>query len=335
MQQILAVTTPFFGLVLLGWVVVRMGWMPRDAVPGFNGFVLFFALPCMLFRFSAATPIAQLLDRAVVAVYLAAAAVMVALAGGVARRRGLPWNDAAFAALVAAFPNSGFIGVPLLVALLGPAAAAPAIVALALDMVLTTSLCIALSQLGGAGPGAARAAVARALRGMLSNPLPWSIALGTLASATGLRLPGPVAQTIEMLAFSASPVALFALGAMLARGAAAAPAPAAAPRTSEAAAVLAIVGHKLVLHPLLVFAAGQAALAAGLPIDPFAAAVLVLVAALPSASNVPILAERFRADARRLARAVLLATVVAFGSFTATVAWVDAGALRSGEAAGR
>lgn len=49
---------------------------------------------------------------------------------------------------------------------------------------------------------------------------------------------------------------------------------------------------------------------------------LVLIAALPSASNVPILAERFDADAGRLARVVLFATVGAFASFNAAVAWI-------------
>ena len=320
MQHILAVTTPFFALVLLGWAVVRLRVLPLDTIPGFNGFVLFFALPCMLFRFSAATPITQLLDGAVVTVYLAGAAVMVALAVFVARRRSPGWNDAAFAALTSAFPNSGFMGVPLLVALLGQAAAAPAIVALALDMVVTTSLCIALSQLGHAGSDA-RAAVGRALRGMLGNPLPWSIALGTLSSATGLRLPGPAMQAVELMATAASPVALFALGAMLARGQMTA---GNAPRAKQAGAVAALVAHKLIVHPLVLFAAGAAAIGAGLPLDPFAAAVLVLVAALPSASNVPIVAERFQADAGRLARAVLFSTVGAFATFTAAVAWLDA-----------
>lgn len=58
------------------------------------------------------------------------------------------WNDAAFGALVAAFPNSGFMGVPLLVALLGDASAGPVILTMAIDMVITSSLCIALSRLG-------------------------------------------------------------------------------------------------------------------------------------------------------------------------------------------
>ncbi len=328
MQHILTITTPFFALVLLGWVVVRRRMLALESIPGLNSFVLFFALPCLLFRFSATTPIAQLLDASVVTVYLASALAMVALATGMARRQGLCWGDAAFGALTAAFPNSGFMGVPLLIALFGPAAAAPAIVALALDMVLTSSLCIALSQLGAqAAPGLrgagkpARAAAMRAMRGMVANPLPWSIALGTLASAIGLLPPAPLMRPVDMLADAASPVALFALGAMLARGQIASPVSGATGRD-----VLGLATLKLLVHPLLVLAAGRVAIAAGLPLNPFAAAILVLVAALPSASNVPILAERFGADAGRLTRVVLVSTVCAFGSFTAAVKWIEASA---------
>ena len=326
MQHILTITTPFFALVLLGWLVVRRRMLALESIPGLNSFVLFFALPCLLFRFSATTPIAQLLNASVVTVYLASALAMVALAAGLARRQGLRWADAAFGALTAAFPNSGFMGVPLLIALFGPAAAAPAIVALALDMVVTSSLCIGLSQLGahavlesrGAGHPAGTAAL-RALRGMVANPLPWSIALGTLASAAGLLPPAPIMRAVDMLAEAASPVALFALGAMLARGQIASPA-----ADGAASGVLGLASLKLLLHPLLVLAAGRIAIAAGLPLDPFAAAILVLVAALPSASNVPILAERFGADAGRLTRVVLVSTVCAFASFTAAVKWIDA-----------
>jgi malonate transporter and related proteins len=315
-QQIGLVTAPFFGLVLLGWAVARRGMLPLEAIPGLNSFVLLFALPCMLFRFSANTPIAQLLDRSAVTVYLVSALILVALSMLVARRLTMAMNDAAFSALVSAFPNSGFMGVPLLVSLLGPAAAAPAIVALALDMVVTTSLCIALSQLGRSASGRVRPVVLRALRGILSNPLAWSIVLGTLVSATDARLPGPVRLFVDMLAMAASPVALFALGAMLARGQGMA---CVDDRARDISKVMAMVVLKLLVHPGLVFLVGHLAVRFGMRLDPFAAMVLVLVAALPSASNVAILAERFNADASRLARAVLVSTVGAFISFTSLV----------------
>ncbi len=96
--------------------------LPLTAIAGLNTFVLYFALPCMLFRFGAQTPIAQLSTRWSASIYLGCGLLLVA--GAVAgHRRRWGWNDAAFGALVAAFPNSGFMGVPLLVALLGPASA--------------------------------------------------------------------------------------------------------------------------------------------------------------------------------------------------------------------
>lgn len=316
-MQILAVTFPFFALVGCGWLVARRGWLPMEAIPGMNGFVLFFALPCMLFRFAAGTPIAQLLDPTVFGLYLLCAVAMVTIAVATTRHGKTGWNDAAFGALVAAFPNSGFMGVPLLVALLGARAAGPAIVALAVDMVLTSSLCIALSRLDSAAAHGAGQAAARALRGTVRNPLPWAIAMGYASSATQLSLPQPMMRGVSMLADAASPVALFTIGMMLARQGVTSTA---SPRRSpEGGSVMQVVFYKLALHPLLVLGAGHAAIAMGVPLDPFALTVLVLSAALPSASNVPILAERFGADASRIARIVLLSTVGAFGSFPIAV----------------
>ena len=316
MLSIFAVTFPFFALVLCGYVATRRGLLPLLAIPGLNSFVLFFALPCMLYRFGASTPIAQLLNPSLIAVYLLCALLMVGLTVWVTRRGRIGWNDAAFGALVAAFPNTGFMGVPLLVALLGAQAAGPAIVTISIDMVLTSSLCIALSRLDGAGAQGAGRAARLALRGVVANPLPWSIVLGALASSFGVSLPGPVHATVGLLADAASPVALFTIGAVLARSQMNSAAP------TPLADVAPLVFIKLVLHPLLVGGVGLAAIAAGLPLDRFALTVVVLVAALPSASNVAMLAERFGADNGRIARIILGSTVLAFFSFSAAVAWL-------------
>ena len=330
MLHILEITFPFFALVLCGYAVARRGWLPLDAIPGLNLFVLYFALPCLLFRFGAATPIARMLDPSIFGTYLLCALVMVGLCVVTTRRGPVGWNDASFGALVAAFPNSGFMGVPLLVGLLGERAAAPAIVALAVDMVITASLCIALSRLGtGAGTGRAQGsgrAVLNALKGMATNPLPWAIGLGCLVSASGVSVPTMLMSPVAMLADAASPVALFTLGAVLARssmraaGAASASASASAQVELRRSDVPQIVFYKLIVHPALVLGTGRLAIAMGAPLDGFAATVLALVAALPSASNVPMLAERFGADAGRIARIVLVSTGLAFLSFSAAVA---------------
>jgi malonate transporter and related proteins len=320
------ITLPFFALVLLGYIATRRGLLPVAAIPGLNAFVLFFALPCMLFRFGASTPIAQLLDASVFIVYLPCALIMVGLTIALTHSRKTNWNNASLGALVAAFPNTGFMGMPMLVALLGAKVAGPTIITIVIDMVITTSLCIALSRLDAAGEHGARVALRKALLGMVSNPMPWAILLGTAFSALNMELLGPVAKTVELLGNAASPAALFTIGAVLARTSlAAASATGDALDTGPHKArpwqdywLIALL--KLFLHPLLVLLVGSSAIQLGLPLDHFALTVIVLVAALPSASNVALLAERFEADTARIARIILVSTALAFFTFSSAVA---------------
>ena len=313
---ILAVTFPFFALVLCGYVAARTRLLPLDAVPGLNMFVLYFALPCMLYRFGSATPAAQLFNPVIALLWLLAAALIVAATAGWARRQGGSWPDAAMGALVAAFPNSGFMGVPLILALLGAGAVGPVMATLLVDLVVTTSLCIGLSQWGAAGEHGPAKAVGRALQGVLRNPMPWSILLGALAGALGFALWAPLGKTVQLLADAASPVALFTIGAVLARSQMR-PATTAGQAAPRDVGVLAVT--KLLLHPLLVWTMGTFAVRAG-ALDTSALTPLVLVAALPAASNVSLLAERFGADNGRVARVILWSTALAFFSFSVAVA---------------
>ena len=316
MLNILWVTFPFFALVVCGFLAARRRLLPLDAIGGLNGFVLFFALPCMLYRFGSTTPIAELLDAAVFGVYLLCAMVMVAFALVMTLNDRIRWNDASMGALVAAFPNTGFMGVPLLATLLGPRSAGPVIVMIVVDMVITSSLCIALSRLDGAGGGAKGAldAVRKALKGIAANPMPWAIVLGGVASAVDFTLPGPIQKTAWLLADAASPVALFTIGAVLAR------AQMTVDHPSPLSDYVPVALMKLLLHPVLVAVVGASAIQMGVPLDRFSLTCMVLVAALPSASNVSLLAERFGADNGRIARIILVSTAAAFFTFSAAVA---------------
>ncbi len=321
MLQILLVTFPFFALVLAGYLAAQRRMLPLEAIPGLNGFVLFFALPAMLYRFGSTTPIARLLDATVAGVYLLCGLIMVALAIALSINQRIRWNDASIGALVAAFPNSGFMGVPLLVALLGEAAAGTVIVLIVVDMVVVSSLCIALSRLDSA-PGEptgsqseqALAAARKALHGVATNPMPWAILLGAMASALDFQLPGPVEKTVWLLADAASPVALFTIGAVLARSQIQANHP------MPVSDYLPVSLLKLLVHPLLVLMMGLGARRAGLSLNDFTLQAMVLTAALPSASNVSLLAERLGADNGRIARIILVTTAAAFLTFSGAVA---------------
>lgn len=314
MQAIVVVTLPFFALVLIGWLAARARLLPDAAIPGLNAYVLFFALPCLLYRFGAGTPVAQLLNPMYALVWLTVALLLIALTIRLSLNERVNLKDAAFGALVAVFPNSGFMGVPLVVALLGPAAAGPVIGVVLLDMVVTTSVALALSQLHGAGEHGARDAALRALRGTASNSLGWSILIGALASATGFQLPSPAASVVSMLADSASPVALFTIGALLWR------AGQQVHGRSRAADVLPVAFVKLIVHPVAVWGMCLALQALGAPLSQVEVAALTLTAALPSASNVVLLAERYGADSGRITRIVMASTVASVVTFT-LAAW--------------
>jgi malonate transporter len=323
MQTILAVTIPFFALVLCGYLAARSRFIPESAIPGLNGFVLFFALPCLLYRFGAALPVRNLLDPVVIAVYLGCALALVTGTIAVTRSPSIGHKDAAFGALTAAFPNTGFMGVPLLAVLLGPEAAGPVLTTVLVDLLLTSSLCISLAHAHQRAGSGFVADILRALRGALGHPLPWAIALGMAASMTEFRLPGPLDTVVRMLADAATPVALFTIGAVLWRAGTHVHGPT-PPRLFVPLALI-----KLLVHPLLVLGVGAAAMFLGAPLSAFTLSVLVLAAALPSASSVSLLAERYGADNGRIARAIVTSTALAFATFT-LAAWAARAALNPG-----
>lgn len=314
MQAVLAVTVPFFALVLCGYLAAQRKILPESAISGLNTYVLYFALPCMLVRFGLNTPIAELLNVAVLGVYLVSALLIVGFTIAATWSAAVQLRDAAFGALVAAFPNSGFMGVPLLVALLGPAAAGPVICCILADMIVTSSLCVGLAQAQGSSSAGVRVAVGRALRGALSNPLPWAVGLGAVGSWADMTLLEPVATIVRMLGDSATPVALFTIGAVLWR------AGQHAHSRTPVRRYLPVALIKLLLHPLLVFTLAALAHGLGAALSVFQITVLTLAAALPSASNVSLLAERYGADNGRIARIILSSTALAFVSFT-LLAW--------------
>jgi predicted permease len=315
MQAILAVTVPFFALVLCGYLAGRARLLPESAIPGLNIFVLYFALPCMLFRFGASLPVAQIINPVVIVITLIAATALVLATVALTRSPAVPMKDAALGALTVVWPNTGFMGVPLLAALLGPAAAGPVISTLLVDLFFTSSLCIALAQSGQDGDGGKSIALGRLLKGTLANPLPAAIAMGLVFSALGVALPGPLDTIVKMLGDSATPVALFAIGTVLWR------AGQHVHTRTPVRLFLPLALAKLLVHPLLVLALGVVAIQLGAPLSSFALTVIVLAAALPSASSVSLLAERYGADNGRITRIIISSTVLAFVTFT-LLAWL-------------
>ena len=311
------VTFPFFALIAAGYACVTWRWLAVDAVRALNSFVLYVALPCMLFKFSAELDLETLLRQPFLPIYGAVGLALFGLLLLVGRLQRIAWRDLSFVSLVGVFPNTGFIGVPLLVSMMVPRAATPAVAIVLFDMLVTSSLSVATSTLDGHDVSNARRALRGAFSGVLSNPMLWSMLAGMTMAAMHWTL-GPVWRApIWMMADATTAVALFTTGGILARA-----------RLEDSVEhrhqpLAPFIIAKLFAHPLMVWTGVWTARRTGLPIEPWVGQSLVLLAAMPSASNVSFLAERMGGNAGWVARVILWTTVGAFLTFSLW-AWVVA-----------
>ena len=241
--------------------------------------------------FAAALDIQQLFDPRFVLAYVTGTAALWLLAAAIARSHGAAPAGAAMLAHAAVIGNTGFLGVPMLVVLLGPAAVGPVLMVLTIDMVVFSTLItliVAAGRHGRAGFGT----LLPVLRGLIGNPMIVAMLAGLGWSALHLPLPPPAAEFLALLGGAATPGALFAIGASLALQ------PARLPRAATA-----LSAAKLALHPAAVALAAWA-----LAVEPTAAGVMVAAAALPVAGNVYILAHHFRLAEEQVSAAILVST---------------------------
>ncbi len=299
-------TLPFFLLIALGYGAGRTGFFSPAATAALTRFVFYFALSAMLFRFAAELSFAQVFDRSFIAAYLSATVAVYLLATLVAMLRRVPMAQAAVEAQCAVIGNVGFLGVPMLVLLMGPAAIGPVMVVLAVDLIVFSSLIVIL--ITGSRERLSWSILRTVLGGLVANPMIVSISLGLLWSASGLVLPVPAASFLTTLGAAATPGALFAIGASLAGKS--------AERMSVA---LWLSACKLGLHPAAVAVAAIWLF----PVAPYPAAVMIAAAALPVAGNVYILAQHYGVAPQRVSTAILVSTVLSVASLPAFIAWMD------------
>ncbi|MEL6801854.1 MAG: AEC family transporter [Pseudomonadota bacterium] len=307
MIDILLQTLPFFALIGLGYWAGRTGFFSEEATAYLTKFVFYFALSAMLFRFSANLSLGEVLDWNFVAAYLAGTVVIYILATIIALVRSRGIEEAAVEAQCAVIGNVGFLGVPMLVLLLGENAVGPVLLVLAVDLIVFGSLIVILIT-GSRDGRMSLGVLATVGNGLLRNPMIVSISLGLFWSAFSLPIPGPVNEFLTILGAAATPGALFAIGASLASKS--------AERVSSA---VWLSTCKLVLHPAAVAFAALVLI----PVEPYAAGVMIAAAALPVAGNVFILAQHYGVAPQRVSATILISTVVSVLTVSGVVAWVN------------
>lgn len=306
MLAILLKTLPFFAVIGLGYGAGRLRFFSADATAYLTKFVFYFALSAMLFGFAANLDLSDVFSWAFVWAYFLASALVWAIVAGVALLRGAKPEVAVFEAHTGIIGNVGFLGIPMLTLLLGPAAVGPVLLVLAVDLLVFTSVLTLVVT--GLREGRMSWGIFQVLGlGLLKNPMIVSVVLGMAWGATGWALPVPVNEFMTMLGAAATPCALFAIGASLAG------------RSAERLEVAAWLSFaKLGLHPAAVALAALVIF----PVERYAAGVMVAAASLPVAGNVFILAQHFGVAPQRVSTAILISTAVSVLSVTAVIAFV-------------
>ncbi|MCF1707675.1 AEC family transporter [Tabrizicola sp. J26] len=305
MLPILLKTLPFFAVIGLGYVAARTRFISTEAVAGLTRFVFYFALSAMLFGFAANLSLSAIFSTRFLLAYLTGSLVLWALAFTISRLRHARLDEAAMEAHCTVSGNTGFLGVPMLVMLMGKQAAGPVLMVLTTDMIVFSTLVTLM--ITAARERRMRWETLRILAlGLLGNPMIVSMVLGLVWAATGRSLWPPVNDFLTLLGAAATPGALFAIGASLAGRS--------AERLSTA---IWISAGKLVLHPALV--AFSALVLYG--VDRAQAGVMIAAASLPVAGNVYILAQHFGVAPQRVSTSILISTAVSILTVTAVIAW--------------
>ncbi|MGJ8544067.1 MAG: AEC family transporter [Sulfitobacter sp.] len=305
MLAIFLKTLPFFVLIAVGYWAGRTRFFTAEATAYLTKFVFYFALSAMLFRFSANLSLPEVWDTRLVVAYLWGTAFVYGIATLIGFLRGLDVATNAVEAQCAVIGNTGFLGVPMLTLLLGAEAIGPMLLALAVDLIVFSSLIVILITASRGGQMNLQI-VGKIGKGLLKNPMIVSISAGFLWSGLSIPLPDPMNEFLALLGAAATPCALFAIGASLA---------------SKSAERLSIAGYisffKLVVHPAFIAIATVI-----FAVDPYKAGVLIATAALPVAGNIYMLAQHYGVAPQRVSATILVSTAFSVLTVSVVVGWV-------------
>jgi hypothetical protein len=279
-----------------------------------NFFLLYVSLPALLFGIMSKTPFSELNNPPfLVATTLSTmAAFVIALAVG--RFAGkLSLREATMAGLAGGYGNIGYMGPGLALAVLGAKASAPTALIFCCDSIFLFSIVPLLIELTDSEHPSLSHALRVVLRQIALNPLIVSTCAGALAAAVHFQPPVALDRTLLFLQNAAAPTALFALGVTVALR----------PFERVPWEVPGVIAVKLVIHPLLSF---------GLMLlfGPFAqpwAATAVLMASLPPALNVFVIARQNETWIEPASVAVLIGTFASVVTLTSVMWLIQSGRL--------
>lgn len=314
MTEIAGLVLPFFGLIFLGYLTARFVEHPGEAMGWLNTFIIYLALPALFFKLVSRTPIEELTRADFILTSVGATYVVFSLifvVGLYVRRNTI--GEATIQGFAAAYGNIGYMGPGLALLALGDAAAVPVALIFCFENAAHFTVAPAMMALSGGrkeNPAVLAFGIARKI---ILHPFILSTLAGVVAAFFAVQPPLPVQRLIDYLAQAAAPCALFAMGVTLALR----------PIKRIPVEIGYIVPAKLILHPLLVFMA----LSLTGNYDPVWVQTAVLLAALPTATNVFVIGHQYGVWQERASATILITTLLSVATVTGLLYLIRSGAL--------
>ncbi|HEV2503976.1 MAG TPA: AEC family transporter [Mesorhizobium sp.] len=303
MSEVIGLVLPFFGLIFLGFLVARLTRQPLEALGWMNTFIVYVALPALFFQLLAKTPFEKLTEWNFIlgSVFSTYVVFSVMFAASVILSRG-EIAQSTIKALAAAYGNIGYMGPGLALLAFGEQAAVPVALIFCFENIIHFAVAPMMMALSGGEKRPVPALILDVIRKIVLHPFIIATAIGVAAAYFQFRPPVPAERLLVYLSNAAAPCALFAMGVTLALR----------PLNRVPAEMLPIALLKLVVHPLLCYVVLSA-------IGNFSPAWLfsaVLLAALPTATNVFVIAQQYGVWVQRASASVLITTCLSV--FTVT-----------------
>lgn len=314
MTDILGLVLPFFGLIFIGFAVARIAGQSLEALGWMNTFIIYVALPAMFFQLLAKTPFEQLTEwtfilGSVAATYgvfsLMFALSMVMPGGNIA--------ESTVKGLSAAYGNIGYMGPGLAILAFGEQAAVPVALIFCFENIVHFTVAPMMMALAGDDERPLPKLALDVVRRIVLHPFIIATALGVCAAYFQARPWLPIERLLTYLSSAAAPCALFAMGVTLALR----------PLKRIPSEMAPIAVLKLIVHPLLCYV--LLSWVGNFSADWVFSA--VLLASLPTATNVFVIAQQYGVWVQRASASVLITTCLSVATVTAMLYMIRHGIL--------
>lgn len=290
---------PIFALILTGWLARRVNALGPTATREVNRLVVYLALPALLFGIMAHADPAEIWQPGFILAFSVGCAAIFAATLAIRLRQGCDLADAAIDALNASYANTGFVGFPLVLAVIGSSALGATLVATIVTVCVLFAIAIVLIEFSLQSGTRRRDIATKTLLSLLRNPLLVAPAAGTVVMLSGLRLPGALDTYLHLLGGAAAPCALIALGLFLAES---------SERNIRCGSAIqtSLVALKLIAQPAITWVVAVPMLGLSTSLSHTA----VLLAALPTGTGPFMLAQLYQREALLTGRVVLITTTL-------------------------